>query len=268
MRNQLPDDPQTSPNPQSAGTTDAVLAARPILERFGLAGRTALVTGAGQGIGRALAFALGQAGAAVAVADIAGDKAAAVAGELRAHGITALPIQADVTDPAAVNAMITSVREAWGTLTIAVNNAGVGTTNGHGTLLLPSLLPYYGNTVALVTEDIPVDRSLEAITKLAVPPLHGGALVEFRAPRVRGLQGTIHPTVPDLPTDFGPGAISLTVNDKPIEAVVGRHGEFYLEDIPPAPRALLEAPAAAQRPAITAHLAGSNRSMSRPPPTI
>jgi outer membrane usher protein len=116
---------------------------------------------------------------------------------------------------------------------VTVNNAGVGTTNGHGTLLLPSLLPYYGNTVALVTEDIPVDRSLEAITKLAVPPLHGGALVEFRAPRVRGLQGTIHPTVPDLPTDFGPGAISLTVNDKPIEAVVGRHGEFYLEDIPP-----------------------------------
>jgi NAD(P)-dependent dehydrogenase (short-subunit alcohol dehydrogenase family) len=119
MRNQPPDD--------LAGTTDPVLAARPILERFGLGGRTALVTGAGQGIGRALAFALGQAGAAVAVADIAGDKAEAVAEELRAHGITALPIQADVTDPAAVNGMMASVREAWGRLTVAVNNAGVGT---------------------------------------------------------------------------------------------------------------------------------------------
>jgi NAD(P)-dependent dehydrogenase (short-subunit alcohol dehydrogenase family) len=117
MKDQPPHDP--------AAITDPVLAARPILERFGLAGRTALVTGAGQGIGRAIAFALGQAGAAVAVADIAGAKATAVAEELRAQGITALPIEADVTDPAAVNAMIASVREAWGTLTIAVNNAGI-----------------------------------------------------------------------------------------------------------------------------------------------
>jgi NAD(P)-dependent dehydrogenase (short-subunit alcohol dehydrogenase family) len=127
MRNQPPHDPQTSQNPVTAGTTDPVLGARPILERFGLAGRTALVTGAGQGIGRALAFALGEAGAAVAVADIVDAKAVAVAEELRAHGITALPIQADVTDPASVNGMIARVREAWGTLTIAVNNAGVST---------------------------------------------------------------------------------------------------------------------------------------------
>src|ERR1017187_8986252 len=134
MRNQPAQDPQPSPNPRNAGTTDPVLAARPILERLGLAGRTALVTGAGQGIGRALAFALGQAGAAVAVADIAGAKAVAVAEELQAHGITALPIQADVTDPPAVNHMIDTVRQAWGTLTIAVNNAGIGTWDDSETL--------------------------------------------------------------------------------------------------------------------------------------
>ena len=106
---------------------DPVLGARPILERFGLTGRTALVTGAGQGIGRALAFALGQAGAAVAVADIDGVKASAVAGELQARGITALAIEADVTKPAEVDGMVARVREEWGKLTIAVNNAGIGT---------------------------------------------------------------------------------------------------------------------------------------------
>jgi len=97
-----------------------------MLERFSLAGRTALVTGGGEGIGRALAFALGQAGAAVAVADIVGSKAAAVANELVARGITALPIEADVTDSVSVNGMVAKVREAWGSLTIAVNNAGIG----------------------------------------------------------------------------------------------------------------------------------------------
>jgi NAD(P)-dependent dehydrogenase (short-subunit alcohol dehydrogenase family) len=105
---------------------DPVLSAKAVLERFSLAGRTALVTGAGQGIGRALAFALGQAGAAVAVADIAGSKAAAVASELEAHGITSLPIEVDVTDSAAVNRMTEQVRERWGRLTIAVNSAGIG----------------------------------------------------------------------------------------------------------------------------------------------
>jgi NAD(P)-dependent dehydrogenase (short-subunit alcohol dehydrogenase family) len=91
-----------------------------------LTDRTALVTGAGQGIGRALAFALGQAGAAVATADIDGSKAAAVAGELQARGIEALAIEADVTDPASVDRMIAQVRDRWGRLTIAVNNAGIG----------------------------------------------------------------------------------------------------------------------------------------------
>ena len=50
--------------------SDVVLEARPVLERFGLAGRVALVTGGAQGIGRAYCYALGEAGAAVAVVDI------------------------------------------------------------------------------------------------------------------------------------------------------------------------------------------------------
>lgn len=110
-----------------AETGDPVLSATPILDRFRLEGRTALVTGGGQGIGRALAFGLGQAGAAVAVADIVGSRATAVAGELEAHGIQSLAIEVDVTDPASVDRMVAQVRERWGKLTIAVNNAGIAT---------------------------------------------------------------------------------------------------------------------------------------------
>lgn len=105
---------------------DLVLEARPILERFRLNERVALVTGGGQGIGRAYAHALGEAGAAVAVVDLLLDKAEEVAGELTRKGIDAIAVRADVTRPADAEAMVAACIRKWGKLTIGVNNAGVG----------------------------------------------------------------------------------------------------------------------------------------------
>ncbi len=105
---------------------DSVLSAKPILERFSLKGRTALVTGAGQGIGRGYAHALGEAGASVAVVDILPDVGQEVVEELKAKGIEAFAVQADVTKAEQVQAMVDAVLSKWGKLTIAVNNAGIG----------------------------------------------------------------------------------------------------------------------------------------------
>jgi len=105
---------------------DQVTQAAPIMERFRLSGKVALVTGAGQGIGRAFAHALGEAGAAVAVVDIAADPVRQVVEELKGKGVDALAIRADVTDRAEVGRMVDAVVKKWGTLTIGVNNAGIG----------------------------------------------------------------------------------------------------------------------------------------------
>ncbi|MHB0857047.1 MAG: SDR family NAD(P)-dependent oxidoreductase [Anaerolineae bacterium] len=97
-----------------------------ILDRFSLRGRTALVTGAGQGIGRAYALALAEAGANVAVVDINPDTAQDTADALSAIGGQAMSLQIDVTDPSQAARMVDAVVEAWGKLDIAVNNAGMG----------------------------------------------------------------------------------------------------------------------------------------------
>ncbi len=105
---------------------DPVLESRNILERFRLNGRSALVTGAGQGIGRAFAHALGEAGARVAVVDISEKHASLVAEELAAKGVDAMSIVCDVTDQTQVKETVDKVTNAWGALTIGVNNAGMG----------------------------------------------------------------------------------------------------------------------------------------------
>ena len=76
------------------------------MERFRLDGRVALVTGGGQGIGRAFAHALGEAGAAVAVVDMRLDLAEEVADELAQKNVRSMAVKADVTKPDDVQAMV------------------------------------------------------------------------------------------------------------------------------------------------------------------
>lgn len=96
-----------------------------ILQRMRLDDRSAVVTGGGQGIGRAFAHALGEAGARVAVVDLDEGKAEAVADELRGKGVKSLAIAADVTLPEEIDRYVRTVVDEWGDLTIAVNNAGM-----------------------------------------------------------------------------------------------------------------------------------------------
>ena len=105
---------------------DAVLESQPILERFKLNGRVALVTGGGQGIGRAFCHALADAGAKVAVVDMSRDAAEAVAKELAAKKARSIAVVADVTRADQRHTMIETIIREWGSLTIGVNNAGIG----------------------------------------------------------------------------------------------------------------------------------------------
>ncbi len=91
-----------------------------------LAGRVAVVTGAGRNIGRAIALALADAGAAVAVngRTSRADVDAAVA-EIESRGGKALAVMADVSDEAAVQRMVAAAVERFGRLDVLVNNAAI-----------------------------------------------------------------------------------------------------------------------------------------------
>jgi len=96
-----------------------------VVERFRLDGKKALVTGAGQGLGRGFARALAEAGADVAVADINPGTAGEAADEIRELGRQALALEVDVSRAADARRMVEEVVSAWGRLDIAVNNVGV-----------------------------------------------------------------------------------------------------------------------------------------------
>ncbi len=87
--------------------------------------KIAIVTGAGQGIGKAIAIRLAEAGADVAILDLNIDAAKSVAQEIEGIGRRSLPIQADVTQSKDVNAAVENVISTLGRVDILVNNAGI-----------------------------------------------------------------------------------------------------------------------------------------------
>lgn len=92
---------------------------------FGIGSSVAVVTGAGQGNGAAIAKGLAAAGAAVALADINEEAVAAVAREIEAAGGRAFARRVDVTDPQSAGAFATETHAALGSAKLLVNNAGV-----------------------------------------------------------------------------------------------------------------------------------------------
>jgi len=92
---------------------------------LGLAGKTAIVTGGGSGIGKAICFVLAQEGAQVAVVDLHKDLAEGIAHEIGKQGAKALAIAADVSAASDVDHMVGAAVKEWGGVDVLVNNAGI-----------------------------------------------------------------------------------------------------------------------------------------------
>lgn len=135
-----------------------------------LAGRTAIVTGGSRGIGAAVARRLAADGARVAVVYRSQrSEADAVVESIRRTGAQALAVQADVADAASINAMVTTVREAFGAIDILVNNAGILEGQPVGNITPASFdAQFRTNTLSTIV-----------VTQAVLPhvPAHGGRII-------------------------------------------------------------------------------------------
>ncbi len=100
----------------------------PGIKLFDLSGRTALVTGGSKGLGKAMAAGLASAGAKVVLASRHGHEAQAAADEIAAaHGHDAIGVEADITIPEQIDAMVAVARERFGPIDILLNSAAINT---------------------------------------------------------------------------------------------------------------------------------------------
>jgi len=124
---------------------------------------------------------------------------------------------------------VPGVRGVRGTL----SNQDIGSTDSRGDLLIPNLLPYYGNRVGINDKDIPLDYDIGATEKLIAPPYRGGMLVPFPVRRVFSVAGTA--VVRERRATIVPayGQIVVERDGKKAISPLDEAGNFYIENLSP-----------------------------------
>jgi outer membrane usher protein len=117
----------------------------------------------------------------------------------------------------------------------SLDNQEIGRTDGRGQLLVPNLLPYYGNRIGIMDQDIPIDYSIGVTDQLVAPPMKGGSVVTFPARRVQAFVGVVVVETGGRTVTPAYGQLSVTAEGQTYESPIGRDGEFYLENLPRGP---------------------------------
>jgi outer membrane usher protein len=101
-------------------------------------------------------------------------------------------------------------------------------------LLIPSLIPYYGNQIGISSRDVPLDYEIDSVERTVATPYRGGAVVGFPVKRITTVTGRL--LIVDAGRERVPAYGELTVtgpDGKAQLSPVGGDGGFYLENLPP-----------------------------------
>jgi outer membrane usher protein len=116
---------------------------------------------------------------------------------------------------------------------ISHNGTPAGRTDRRGTLLIPGLVPFVENRIALEPLDLPINLDVPATELYYVPPYRGGAAVEFLGKTVQGILGRLYWLEDGQRAPAEMAGLTLEGGGTVQESVVGIGGEFYLENLPP-----------------------------------
>jgi outer membrane usher protein len=113
------------------------------------------------------------------------------------------------------------------------SNQTVGRTNARGDLLIPEILPYYGNRIGIADTDVPIDYEIGATEKNVAPPYRGGSVILFPVQRLRVVTGSLLLEITGQIVVPAYGRLTLSVGGKKLELPIGSGGDFYLEYVDP-----------------------------------
>ncbi len=115
----------------------------------------------------------------------------------------------------------------------SASNQEIGRTDSKGDLLIPNLIPYYGNRIGISDRDVPMDYEIDAVERTVATPLRGGAVVTFPVRRVTGVTGRIVVDVAGREVVPAYGELTVTGPDGTARvSPVGTEGAFFLENLP------------------------------------
>jgi len=108
----------------------------------------------------------------------------------------------------------------------------VGRTNKNGELIITNVRSFHDNKIGIESQDIPIDYSIESLSRYISPSFRSGSLVEFEVNRIQAVTGHLY-IIRDgakIPAEFT--RLYVQVKGGVVEGLVGRNGEFYLENLP------------------------------------
>jgi len=115
---------------------------------------------------------------------------------------------------------------------VKYSNEKIGETDRNGEVLVPRLISYYGNHVSIEASDVPLGYNIGKPVKYVSTPYRGGAVVNFDVAKLQAVEGRIFfkENGKKVPSEYA--GLEVTVNEKKVESIIGKDGEFYLENIP------------------------------------
>lgn len=111
-------------------------------------------------------------------------------------------------------------------------NQEAGVTDGEGELLVPNLISYQDNQISIDDKDLPVNYSIDEVSKTVIPLNRRGVIVRFDANRLQGFGGRLFVNGNGARSPAEYGRVTVAVGGKEMESVIGKWGEFYMENLP------------------------------------